>query len=114
LDSQQSESKLIEDIEILGPGLAKIRRRRWLVWTLIIVYLPTMWISQRLAHSFEGALPVFCIWFLLLLMSMAYSATIKCPRCGKNYHVNGMILLYLRRCLHCQLPLNADKKRKTG
>ena len=32
----------------------------------------------------------------------------RCPRCGNYFHVNGMMLLYLRRCLHCQLHINAD------
>ena len=40
------------------------------------------------------------------------SADYKCPRCGNLFHVNGLIPMYFRRCLHCGLPLNADKKKE--
>jgi hypothetical protein len=33
----------------------------------------------------------------------------KCPRCGNYFHLHGMTLLILRKCLHCQLHINADK-----
>lgn len=97
------------DAAVISAGLSKIRRRRWVVWSVMIIYLPTMWTTQKITHSFNGSMPVFCIWFLLLLVAMGYSAVARCPRCGNYYHVNGMILLYLRKCLHCQLPLNEDK-----
>ena len=100
----------LADIPQLGSALGKIRRRRWYLWCVLLVYLPTMWAAQRLAHSFEGALPVFCLWFLVLLLATGLSAAARCPRCGKYFHVNGMTLLYLRRCLHCQLHLSADQK----
>lgn len=94
---------------VISAGLSKIRRRRWVVWSVMIIYLPTMWTTQKITHSFNASMPVFFVWFLLLLIAMGYSAVARCPRCGNYYHVNGMILLYLRKCLHCQLPLNEDK-----
>ena len=97
------------DPAVIRAGLSKIRRRRWMVWSVMIIYLPTMWTTQKITHSFNGSMPVFFTWFLLLLAAMGYSAVVRCPRCGNYYHVNGMILLYLRKCLHCQLPLNEDK-----
>ncbi|BCG47408.1 hypothetical protein GEOBRER4_n2240 [Citrifermentans bremense] len=99
------------DSAVISAGLSKIRRRRWMVWSVMIIYLPTMWTTQKITHSFNASMPVFFIWFLLLLAAMGYSAVARCPRCGNYYHVNGMILLYLRKCLHCQLPLNEDKSR---
>lgn len=98
------------DPAAISAGLSKVRRRRWVVWSVMIVYLPAMWTTQKITHSFNGSMPVFFIWFLLLLAAMGYSAVARCPRCGNYYHVHGMILLYLRKCLHCQLPLNDDKK----
>lgn len=109
MDNQQNEESLN-----LGPGLARIRRRRWLLWLVLIGYLPTMWTTQKITHSFQGSLPVFFVWFLLLLVAVVFSALAKCPRCGKQYHLNGMILLYLRRCLHCQLPITADRSKAIG
>jgi hypothetical protein len=100
-----------EDLSLLSPGLAKIRRRRWCLWALLIIYLPTMWTTQKITHSFNDSLPVFFVWFLLLLVVMGFSAAVRCPRCKNYFHVNGMILLYLRNCLHCQLHVSADKKR---
>jgi len=93
-----------------GPGLARIRRRRWFLWIVLIVYLPSMSLAQHLIGSFEGALPVFFGWVLLLIVAAALSAVAKCPRCGNYFHVNGMTLLYLRRCLHCQLHIKAETK----
>jgi hypothetical protein len=100
-----------EPNENLGPGLRRIRRRRWALWTVLIIYLPTMWATQQITRSFQAALPVFFAWLVLLILVTAVSATVRCPRCGNYYHVHGMVLLYLRKCLHCQLPLNADRKR---
>ena len=93
-----------------GPGLAKIRRRRRFLWFVLIVYLPTMWTTQQITRSFEGSLPVFFGWVLVLIMAVTISALARCPRCGKQFHVNGMVLLYLRKCLHCQLHITADKR----
>ena len=109
MDSNQLDSDEVEDARVIARGLAKIRRRRRFLWTVLIMYLPTMWTAQQITRSFKGALPVFFLWFVLLLIVMAVSALAKCPRCGNYFHVNGMVLLYLRKCLHCQLHLTADK-----
>jgi hypothetical protein len=109
LDSNQTEDK-----SVLGPGLARIRRRRRFLWFVLIAYLPTMWTTQQITRSFQGSLPVFFGWFLLLLIAAGVSATARCPRCGNYFHVNGMVLLYLRKCLHCQLPITADRGKSTG
>jgi len=107
----------MEDPALIALGLARIRRRRWFLWSVIILYLPTMWTTQKITRSFNDSLPVFFIWFLVLLLVMAVSAVARCPRCGNYFHVNGITLLYLRKCLHCQLHLTADKaaaKRRAG
>ena len=100
------------DPAVISRGLAAIRRRRWWLWSVLIIYLPTMWTTQKITHSFSGSMPVFFLWFVALLCVMAYSATACCPRCGNYYHMQGMVLLYLRKCLHCQLPLSADKSAR--
>jgi hypothetical protein len=110
LDIEQPDSNAVEDRALLHQGLAKVRRRRWLLWLVLLVYLPSMWAAQELTGSFSGALPAFFGWFVLLITVTAISATAKCPRCGNYFHVHGMTMLYLRKCLHCQLHLTADKK----
>jgi hypothetical protein len=107
LDTINVETELKQDFK---PGLAKVRRRRWFLWLVLLGYLPTMWTAQQITRSFQGALPVFFAWILLLTIAAAVSALARCPRCGNYFHVNGMALLYLRKCLHCQLPINADRK----
>ena len=117
MDDQKVEEKEGTPVEaeqeepaLISRGLAKIRRRRWMLWSVIIVYLPTMWVTQKITRSFNGSMPVFFTWFLVLLAVMSFSAVARCPRCRNYFHVNGITLLYLRRCLHCQLSLTADKK----
>lgn len=114
MENNQVEYSADEDPSLFRSGLAKIRRRRWFLWGVLIVYLPAMSTTQKITHSFQASLPVFFLWVLLLLFAMIYSALVKCPRCGKHFHVNGMTLLYLRRCLHCQLHLTADKRGPDG
>lgn len=105
------ESEAVHDKSKYREQLGKIRRRRWLLWFVIAIYLPLMWGAEQVTHSFEGALPVFGAWVAALLVVTFVSALVRCPRCGNYFHVNGMILLYLRRCLHCQLHINAGKEK---
>ena len=98
------------DPSVIRAGLSRIRKRRWMLWSVFIIYLPTMWTTQKITRSFNDSLPVFFLWCLILLLVMGFSALAKCPRCGNYFHLNGITLLYLRKCLHCQLHLTADKK----
>ena len=93
-----------------GPGLRRIRKRRLFVWGIIIVYLPAMWTTLRLTESFKAAATVFLVWLFLLCVVVTMAAVARCPRCGNYFHMHGMTLLLLRKCLHCQLHVNADKK----
>lgn len=108
----QTASEQLCDSHVLRYGLIRIRRRRWLLWSALLVYLPAMYSAQEFSGSFEGALPFFFLWVLLLVGVTAISAIAKCPRCGNYFHVHGMTLLYLRKCLHCQLHLQADRERR--
>ncbi len=101
-----------DDRAEFGPGLRIIRRRRWYLWAVIIVYLPAMWTTLRLDPSHRAVVVVFVVWFVLLLFTATFSAIARCPRCGNYFHMHGMTLFYFRRCLHCQLHVCADKKRR--
>lgn len=93
----------------LARGLRRLRRRRMALWGLIAVYLPAIWLSLRLSGSDRTTGVVFAVWALLLLVAVLRVALVACPRCGKPFHLNGVVPLYLRRCLHCGLHINADK-----
>jgi len=93
-----------------GPGLKKIRKRRRFLWGVMLVYLPAMWMTLRLTGSFEVAAAVFVAWIILFCIFATIAACARCPGCGNYFHMNGMTFLPLRKCLHCQLHINADKK----
>lgn len=91
-------------------GLRKIRRRRWFLWGVILVYVPAIWLSLRLTHSDRITGTVFGVWLVVLIIAVLLVSTAQCPRCGNYFHVYGMTPLYLRKCLHCKLHVSADKK----
>lgn len=79
-----------------------IRRRRKYFFATIILYMPLMWVANKISPTFRSMAITFGIWVVLLFITALYSALARCPRCGHYFHMNGMSLLYLRRCLHCQ------------
>jgi hypothetical protein len=93
-----------------GPGLKKIRKRRRFLWVVILAYLPVMWTTLRLTGSFNVTAAVFVVWIILLCVFATFAACARCPGCGNYFHMHGMTFLLLRKCLHCQLHINADKR----
>ena len=106
------EEKKTEDFSKFALGLGKLRRRRWLFWGVILIYVPIIWISLRLSNSDYQTGKVFIVWYLVFFVSSIVVAVSKCPRCGKFFHINGFIPLFLRRCLHCGLHITADKNQR--
>ena len=106
------DEKPITDEPDYGPGLRIIRKRRWYLWAEILFYLPVMMITMKLFPSYRAIGIAFGIWFAMLWVVVGISALARCPRCGNYFHMNGMTLLYFRKCLHCQLHLTSDKRRK--
>lgn len=94
----------------LKSGLQKIRRRRWCLWSIILLYIPMMYLAMKTLPSFSEVMYVFFIWFVLMFSIALFAALVRCPMCGNYFHLHGMTLLYLRKCLHCQLHVCADKK----
>lgn len=90
-------------------GLRIIRKRRWFLWILIIIYVPAVWTSLSLTHSDRATAVVFGVWVVLLIVAVFFVTTVPCPRCGNLFHMHGITPLYLRKCLHCQLHITADK-----
>ena len=98
------------DVSTFGPGLAVIRRRRRFFFVTVAIYIPAMWVIHSISPTYRTMGTAIGIWVVILVVTMFWSAVCVCPRCGNLFHVNGMTLLYLRKCLHCQLHVNADKK----
>jgi hypothetical protein len=99
------------DSGALVPGLRRIRRRRWYVWGLIVAYLPLMLLAIGARPNLTMAGAAFGGWFALLFAAAMAAALARCPGCGNRFHLHGMTLLPSRRCLHCGLPVNADRRR---
>ena len=98
------------DATTFGPALNRLRRRRKLFFGTVLVYIPALWITHSISPADRSMGMVFGVWFVLLFITALLSAIATCPRCGNYFHVNGMVILYLRKCLHCQLHINADKQ----
>ncbi|RII29659.1 MAG: hypothetical protein CXR30_10055 [Geobacter sp.] len=99
------------DIATYGPALRIIRKRRKVFFGTILSYIPALWITYKISPHDRSMGTVFVIWVIILTITTFWSAVATCPRCGKYFHVNGMTILYLRKCLHCQLHINADKEQ---
>ena len=94
----------------LAPGLALIRRRRWYLWGAVLLYLPLLKVTLLLSHSMQVALSVVGLWLLFSFSLAFFAALARCPRCGNYFHMHGPTLLFMRKCLHCQLHLCADRQ----
>jgi len=103
-----------EEPKILDPAafataMRLIRRRRKYFFATIISYMPAMWLANKISPTLRSMAIAFSLWVVFLFVAALYSALARCPRCGQYFHMHGMSLMYLRRCLHCQLHITADK-----
>lgn len=104
------EETVVPDPEKFRKALRLLRRRRGYLFGTILIYIPALLVTQRVSPGDRSMGIVFGVWFVALFFFALLSAVTRCPRCGNYFHVNGMMLLYLRRCLHCQLHINSDRK----
>ncbi len=107
---QADDAVKLADPVAFERGMASVRRRRKYFFGVVIGYMPLMWLVHKLSPSFQSMAITFSAWVVILFLTALYSALVRCPRCGNYFHMNGMSLLYLRRCLHCQLPVNAKNE----
>jgi hypothetical protein len=104
------EEKHPADSAEFGAALKKIRKRRVYLWGVILIYLPVMWTTLQLTQSYNKTAVAFVAWVLLLCFVATFAALARCPGCGNYFHMHGMTLLFLRKCLHCGLHINADRQ----
>lgn len=103
-----NENNQTESVDI-AEGLAKVRGRRWLMWGVILAYVPGLLISLEMQASTSVLSWLFGLWVLLLCIVIGMATVTVCPRCTKPFHTNGPTFLPVRSCVHCGLHLKADK-----
>ena len=93
----------------LGHPLTVIRKRRMLLFLTVSLYIPLLFAVYAIWPSNKAMGIYFIIWLVFLIFFTFHSALLRCPGCGNYFHMHGMTLLYLRKCLHCQIHINSDK-----
>ena len=91
-------------------GLKKIRQRRWLLWIVILAYVPAMMVSLQSTGGWDTVVKAFIVWLVILCVVVGMAVVIRCPDCGNCFHTHGPTFMPVRRCVHCGLHVNADKK----
>ena len=91
-------------------GLKRVRQRRWILWGVILGYLPAMMIALESAGGWNTAVKVFIAWIIVLCVAVGIAVVVRCPDCGNCFHTHGPTFFPVRRCVHCGLHLLADKK----
>ena len=89
--------------------LKMTRRRRKYFFGIVLIYIPALLIAHMISPTNRVMGTVFGIWVVFLIFFTVLVALSKCPRCGNYFHMHGLTLLVLRKCLHCQLHISTDK-----
>ncbi len=93
----------------IAAGLSKLRRKRWFLWSVFLTYVPAIWLSLRLTRSDKATGVVFAVWVVLAAVAGTIAGFGRCPRCGNYFHMKGLMPVWVRKCLHCDLSIRADK-----
>lgn len=97
-----------EEVNIRA-GLSEIRRRRWYVWMVILVYFPSTWLTLDMTQSYRSTGIVFAVWLVFLCTTITLLAVVRCPQCGMNFHMRNATISFARTCRHCGLPLKGER-----
>ncbi len=88
--------------------MKKTRLRRKLFFGTVLAYIPAITTTYIISPTNMAMGTVFGVWVVLLIIVTVLVALSICPACGNYFHLHGMTLLVLRKCLHCQLHINTD------
>jgi len=90
------------------------RKRRNLTLFVVLGYLPTIGLIALTTNAlFNTSTPAFVlapIWMVAAVVAGNWFIRFRCPRCGQPFFANSRWWGYntfVRRCLHCKLPLHA-------
>lgn len=88
--------------------LKRTRRRRLYFFATVLMYIPALLITYQISPTNRAMGTLFGIWVVVLSIVTFLAAVSRCPRCGNYFHVHGLTLLILRKCLHCQLHISSN------
>jgi uncharacterized membrane protein len=88
--------------------LKRTRRRRLYFFATVLMYIPALLITYQISPTNRAMGTLFGIWVVVLIIVTFLAAVSRCPRCGNYFHVHGLTLLILRKCLHCQLHISSN------
>ena len=91
-------------------GIRSIRRKRWFLLGLILVYIPAIWASLEITGSDRDTAVVFVVWICLVIVAVVVAAYAVCPACGNYFHMKGFVPLWFGRCVHCGQRLKQKKQ----
>jgi hypothetical protein len=86
--------------------MKQTRRRRKYFFATVLLYIPALLMTHNISPTDRAMGTLFVLWVVVLIIVTFLVALSKCPRCGNYFHLHGMTLLVLRKCLHCQLHIN--------
>lgn len=79
-----------------------------LFFTTVLLYIPALLLTHHISPTNRAMGTVFGIWVVILIIATFMVALSKCPRCGNYFHLHGLTMLVLRKCLHCQLHISTN------
>ncbi len=85
------------------------RMRRKYLFATVLLYILAQVVPHNVSQINSSMGTFFGIWLALLIAVTFLVAVSRCPRRGYYFHVNGVTLLVLRNCLHCQLHIYFDE-----
>ncbi len=94
------------DPAVYASVMKTTRRRRLFFFSTVLVYIPALWFTHAIWPTNSAMGTLFAVWFVFLVLSTTLVALSRCPRCGNYFHMHGITLLVLRKCLHCQLHIS--------
>jgi len=92
--------------------LKKTKRRRAFFFGTLLIYVPAVLVTYQISPTNKTMGTLLGVWVVILIIATSLVALCKCPRCGNFFHLHGVTLLVLRKCLHCQLHITSDQLSK--
>lgn len=93
----------------LAQGLVRLRRRRRWLWLALGTYFPAIFLTLRLTGSDKATGITLLAWLGFVGVASGVAGLTRCPRCANYFHMQGLMPVWVRRCLHCGLSLRADR-----